>query len=126
MTVPLNDTNRASARLIRSGIALTILLAAGVAWSEILITHASEIRKELANQAAVGNLPPIPVNDPYPKIFFQKGVSLSAEFPDPYGSAADASRAASGRRQCCGADSLRRHAARFTGDSRLRAAQSGK
>src|SRR5579875_1624826 len=87
MTVPLNDTNRVSARLIRSGIALTILLAAGVAWSEILITHASEIRKELANQAAVGNLPPIPVNDPYPKIFFQKGVSLSAEFPDPYASA---------------------------------------
>jgi len=84
---PLNDASPALTRAIGYGIALTILLAAGAAWGGPMITHAIEIHEERANQAAVSNLPPIPLDAPYPKIFFQKGVSFSAEFPDPYASA---------------------------------------
>jgi Glycoside Hydrolase Family 113 len=34
----------------------------------------------------VAKLPPIQVDAPYPRVFFQKGVSFSAEFPNPYAS----------------------------------------
>jgi Glycoside Hydrolase Family 113 len=48
--------------------------------------RAFQHRRELANEAEVSKLPPIQVNAPYPKIFFQKGVSFSSEFPNPYAS----------------------------------------
>ena len=70
-----------------AGLVTTLLLAIGVAWGGPAITHAFEQHRMEANRAAVANLPPIPANAPYPKVFFQKGVSFSAEFPDPYASA---------------------------------------
>ena len=76
----------ASLRAILSGAATTLLLVAGVAWGGPGITNAFQQRQERANQSAVAKLPPILVNAPYPRIFFQKGVSFSAEFPDPYAS----------------------------------------
>ncbi len=38
--------------------------------------------------AAAAAYPSLPDNAPYPETFLQKGVSLAAEFPDPYGSSA--------------------------------------
>ncbi len=38
------------------------------------------------NLTALASLPPIPKDAPYPKVFFQKGVNFTAEFPDTYDS----------------------------------------
>lgn len=69
------------------GLLLSVLLVTGITWAGPALTHAFDRRQQEANEAAVASLPPIPVNAPYPKIFFQKGVSFSAEFPNPYASA---------------------------------------
>jgi hypothetical protein len=81
------NSQPASARAIFSGLAATFLLFAGVTWGGPVIVHAFQQRQQRANQAEVAKLPPIPVNAPYAKTFFQKGVSFSAEFPNPYASA---------------------------------------
>jgi len=74
-------------RAILSGLAATTLLAAGVAWGGPMAVHAFQQHRARANRAAVAKLPPIQVDAPYPKVFFQKGISFSAEFPNPYASA---------------------------------------
>lgn len=79
-------SNPSTMRPILSGFAVTVVLVVGVAWGGPSITHAFQERQQQANQEAVANLPPIPLNAPYPKVFFQKGVSFSAEFPNPYAS----------------------------------------
>jgi Glycoside Hydrolase Family 113 len=80
------DSQPISSRAILSGLAATVLLAAGVAWGGPVIVHAFQRQQQRANQAAVAKLPPIQVDAPYPRVFFQKGVSFSAEFPNPYAS----------------------------------------
>jgi Glycoside Hydrolase Family 113 len=80
------DSQPVNLRAIFSGLATTVLLAAGVTWGGPMVVHAFQLRQQRANEAAVAKLPPIQVNAPYPKIFFQKGVSFSAEFPNPYAS----------------------------------------
>jgi Glycoside Hydrolase Family 113 len=75
-----------NSRAILSGLAATVLLAAGIAWGGPAIVHAFQQRQQRANQAAVAKLPPIQVDAPYPRVLFQKGVSFSAEFPSPYAS----------------------------------------
>jgi Glycoside Hydrolase Family 113 len=80
------DSKPAGMGAILSGVAATVLLAVGITWGGPRIAQAFQQRQQQANQAAVEKLPPIPVNAPYAKIFFQKGVSLSAEFPNPYAS----------------------------------------
>ncbi len=74
-------------REVLSGLAITILLAAGISWGGPSVVRAFQESQQEANRAAVAKLPPIPVNAPYPRLFFQKGISFSAEFPDPYASA---------------------------------------
>ncbi|TAM83821.1 MAG: hypothetical protein EPN47_03145 [Acidobacteria bacterium] len=74
------------AKAILTGISVTILLVMSVASAGPMIVHAFQQRREQANQAEISKLPPIPLNAQYEKIFFQKGVSLSAEFPNPYAS----------------------------------------
>jgi len=81
------DLRPASWRQPLWGFVTTVVLAVGVTWGGPALTHAFELRQIDANRAAMADLPPIPVNAPYPKVFFQKGVSFSAEFPDPYASA---------------------------------------
>lgn len=72
---------------ILAGVAASVLLVAGIAWGGPSVAGTFQLYRQYLNQAAVAKLLPIPVNAPYPKIFFQKGVSFSAEFPDPYASA---------------------------------------
>jgi hypothetical protein len=74
-------------RAIFAGVAVILLLAAGVTWGGPMIAQAFQQQQERANQAAVAKLPPIQADAPYPKVFFQKGVSFSAEFPNPYANA---------------------------------------
>lgn len=68
-------------------MAITTLLVASLAWGGPALSRAFRERHQAENRAAVAAYPPPPVNTPYPKIFFQKGVNFSAEFPDPYASA---------------------------------------
>jgi Glycoside Hydrolase Family 113 len=81
------DPHAGSWRQPLSGLVATGLLAIGITWGGPALTHAFEQHQLDANRAAIASLPPIPENAPYPKVFFQKGVSFSAEFPDPYASA---------------------------------------
>ena len=76
-----------SARAILSGVVATLLLAVGVTGGGPMTVRAFQQRQQRANQSAVAKLPPIQADAPYPKIFFQKGLSFSAEFPNPYASA---------------------------------------
>ena len=80
------DSNPVTTQLIFSGLALTVLLVLGVVWGGPAISHAFQQHELDADRAAVAKLPPIPLTAPYPRVFFQKGVSFSAEFPDPYAS----------------------------------------
>lgn len=80
------DSQPMDSGAIVSGVAVTVLLVMGVTWGGPVAGQAFQQREEQENQAAMAKLPPNPVNAPYPRIFFQKGVSLSAEYPNPYAS----------------------------------------
>lgn len=81
------ESQRIRPQSILAGLVATALLAVGVVWGGPMVVQAFQQHVESANQAAVAKLPPIQADAPYPKIFFQKGVSFSAEFPNPYASA---------------------------------------
>ena len=80
------DLRPVRAWAILTGFAVTALLVLSSTWGGPIAVRAFQQRQQRANQAEVAKLPPIPVNAPYAKLFFQKGVSLSAEFPNPYSS----------------------------------------
>ncbi len=69
-----------------AGAVITALLAAGTMRGGQILNDDFLRAKQAANQAAMVSLPPIPTNAPYPKSFFQKGVNLTAQFPDTYDS----------------------------------------
>ena len=79
--------SRPSWRLVVTGLLVTTWLAPTLYWGAPVLNRAFERRRQAANQAAVAGLPAIPTDAPYPKVFFQKGVNLTAEFPAPYDSA---------------------------------------
>jgi Glycoside Hydrolase Family 113 len=81
------DPQPVASRAIISGAAATLLLAAGTNWGGPMVFHAFQQRQLRANQEELAALPPIPVKAPYAKVFFQRGISFSAEFPNPYASA---------------------------------------
>ncbi len=68
------------------GGVLTVLLAAGITRGGQILNDAFLRAPQAANRAAMSSLPLIPTNSPYPKVFFQKGVNLTAQFPDTYDS----------------------------------------
>jgi Glycoside Hydrolase Family 113 len=72
---PARPAPRAGQRALAAGIAAFALMIAGVRAGQSAIERAQRIAAEKAMAA----YPPIPVDAPYPKIFFQKGVSVSAE-----------------------------------------------
>lgn len=84
---PAADSRPASWRQPFWGLVASVFLVLGVHWGGPPLARAFELRQLDANRAAMAKLPPIPVNAPYLKVFFQKGVTLSAEFPNPYASA---------------------------------------
>jgi Glycoside Hydrolase Family 113 len=73
-------------RAIVNGAVVTLLLGASVAKAGPFITNGFEHLSLADNRAALAELANVPASAPYPKVFFQKGVSLSAEWPTPYGS----------------------------------------
>lgn len=79
-------TSRTGWRAVGLGLATTLLVVAGVGWGGRALNQAFERRRLAANQADLAPIPAIPPDSPYPKIFFQKGVNFTAEFPDIYAS----------------------------------------
>lgn len=77
---------RADWRTPAFGVILTGLLAAGTTKGGQMLNEAFLRARRAANQAAMATLPPIPTHAPYPRFFFQKGVNLTAQFPDTYDS----------------------------------------
>jgi len=71
---------------LAAGSVLTLILPLGTRiGGQALNQHFMETRRA-ANRAALAFLPPMPLDAPYPKLFFQKGVNFTAEFPDTYDS----------------------------------------
>jgi hypothetical protein len=64
-----------------AALAVIALLIAGMGKAA---AQAFQRAKGEANRAALAAIPPIPQNLPYPKLFFQKGVNFTAEFPGGY------------------------------------------
>jgi len=68
------------------GLATTIAFLAAVSWGGQSVAGAFERARIAANQAAIASFPKARTELPYPKLFFQKGVNFTAEFPDVYAS----------------------------------------
>jgi hypothetical protein len=73
-------------RLVGPGVGITLLLGAAVARGGRALTEAFQQARVAAVQAEIASLPEVPPDSPYPKLFFQKGVSFTAQFPDTYDS----------------------------------------
>ncbi len=68
------------------GIATTVLLAAGVPPGARALNRALQRARLAKNRAAMVSIPEIPPDLPYPRLFFQRGVNFTAEFPAIYDS----------------------------------------
>jgi hypothetical protein len=68
------------------GVLTSVLLGSGLYWGAPVLNEAYLRAKQQSNRAALANLPEVAPDAPYGKLFFQKGVSLTAEFPAPYDS----------------------------------------
>lgn len=64
------------------GLAASLALVAAVRQQNAAVQRA----RAAAHQAAMARIPALPPNLPYPKVFFQKGVNFTSEFPNIYGS----------------------------------------
>lgn len=70
-------------KLVACGLASSLVFAFGVPRGQAAI----ERSRLAANRRALAAYPKTPENLPYPRLFFQKGVSFTAEFPGGYASA---------------------------------------
>jgi hypothetical protein len=80
------EPRRTGWRSVAAGLATTLAFLAAVAWGGQSVTGAFERARYAANQAAMASFPKAPADLPYPRLFFQKGVNFTAEFPDVYAS----------------------------------------
>jgi hypothetical protein len=80
------EPRRIAWRSVAAGLATTLLFLATASWGGQVVTGAFERARLAANQAAMASFPKVPADLPYPKLFFQKGVNFTAEFPDVYAS----------------------------------------
>ena len=66
------------------GLAATLLLTFGAPRAGQALQLAQRRAQLEASRAAMAAFPEIPPDLPYPKVFFQKGVNFTADFPDSY------------------------------------------
>lgn len=69
-------------RLAVWGLLASVVLVAGVQQGQAAL----ERHRIAQARAALAASPAVPADLPYPKLFFQKGVNFTAEYPDPYDS----------------------------------------
>ncbi|MDE3135003.1 MAG: hypothetical protein KGL59_00375 [Acidobacteriota bacterium] len=80
------NTEEISWKAIAVGGLVTAVLAAAVAFAGRPIETSFVHERAARARAMVSSLPLVPVDDPYPRQFFQKGVNFTAEFGAPYAS----------------------------------------
>jgi len=68
------------------GAAISLLLVVAVERGGRAVSHQWMQKRSAENRAAMALIPETPPNLPYPKVFFQKGVNFTAEFPNRYDS----------------------------------------
>src|SRR5579863_1664917 len=73
-------------KTVAAGVAVTAMLAAGIGPAGRAANQAFRRARSTQAQAELADLPAVPANAPYPKIFFQRGVNFTAEWPDRYDS----------------------------------------
>ncbi len=83
---PSGEPERSSWRLVGWGALASLILVTGVPGASRALNRARERARLAESRAAMASVPQIPQNLPYLKIFFQKGVNFTAEFPNPYDS----------------------------------------
>jgi hypothetical protein len=75
-------------KAVAAGTACTLLLMVGIASGGPRLNRTMREAELAVGRAAMETLPKIPVGLPYERIFFQKGVNYTAEFPAVYTSEA--------------------------------------
>ncbi len=68
------------------GLGITLLLTLAISMGGGALTQSVQAARLAENRAAMASLPKVSSDLPYPKVFFQKGVNFTAEFPDVYAS----------------------------------------
>ena len=74
-------------RSVAAGLAVSAALVTGIPPAGAALTAMQAAAQQNDARRELAALPPPAANAPYPRIFFQKGASFTAEFPDIYGSA---------------------------------------
>jgi len=70
-------------KLAAAGVALSLGLFLALQMQESAQARA----RDLAKKQDAASIPPLPAGQPYEKLFFQRGVNFTAEFPEDYSSA---------------------------------------
>ncbi len=68
------------------GAVLSLLLGFGSPRAGHAVNRLAARDRIARSRAALASIPVVPPDAPYPKLFFQKGVNFTAEWPDPYAS----------------------------------------
>ena len=78
------DLEAAGWKTVGWGVATSLVLALAIGPSGRVVNRASARARSARAQAALASIPEVPPNAPYPRIFFQKGVNFTAEWPNRY------------------------------------------
>jgi len=71
---------------LKPWLTTTLAFFVAASWGGQAITGAFDSARRGTNQAAIGSFPKPRADLNYPRLFFQKGVNFTAEFPDVYAS----------------------------------------
>jgi hypothetical protein len=78
------EPQRSGWKTVGWGLAATLLLAAGLVSLGRAVNRAFARARSAKARAELASIPEVPPNTPYPKLFFQRGVNFTAEWPDRY------------------------------------------
>ncbi len=81
-----SPTPRLGWRPAAIGAVISLLLGFGSPRAGHAVNRFAARERIARSRAALASVPVVPPEAPYPKLFFQKGVNFTAEWPDPYAS----------------------------------------
>ena len=79
-------SQKAGWKTVASGAVVTAILAAGIVPAGRAINGAFRRARSREASAALAAIPDVPADAPYPRLFFQRGVNFTAEWPNRYDS----------------------------------------
>lgn len=80
------DSHAAGWATVAWGVVATAVLAAGIGPASRVINEGFRRARSLQARAELAAIPDLPAHAPYPRIFFQRGVNFTAEWPNRYDS----------------------------------------